>query len=97
MFKKIHRMELLEGNLILTKTKDGFGRTCPCPFAYPKPCGTWCIHFGDVGHANGDARLDYTLTLECCGTLIFAKEFEEFSSFEEYMNKKAEVKDDRTV
>ena len=73
MFRQFDKIELINGDLCLWK--GGAGRTYPCPFAYSQPCGTWCPHFGEVKHSNGDPRLDYMLTLGCCGTLIMAKEF----------------------
>ena len=72
MIKECDSIELVDGKLVLMK--NGTGQTYPCPFAYPHPCGTWCVHFGEVSHANGDERLDFMLTLGCCGTLILARE-----------------------
>ena len=73
MFKQYDKIEIVNGTLCIWK--DGAGRSYPCPFAFPHPCGDWCPHFGEVSHANGDPRLDYMLTLGCCGTLILAKEY----------------------
>ena len=90
MFKQFEKIELDNGDLCLWK--DGIGRTYPCPFAYPRPCGTWCIHFGEISRANGDPRLDYMLSLGCCGTLIMAKEVEVTNSvfdFHEQEQKKS--------
>ena len=75
MFRQYQKIMLVNGDLCLWED-GGSGRSYPCPFAYPTPCGTRCPHFGEVKHSNGDPRLDYALTLNCCGTLIFAKEFE---------------------
>ena len=75
MFRQYQKIMIVNGDLLLWED-GGSGRSYPCPFAYPTPCGTWCPHFGEVKHSNGDPRLDYALTLNCCGTLIFAKEFE---------------------
>lgn len=73
MIKEYDEIMIVNGELCLIK--DGVGRSYPCPFAYPHPCGTWCPHFGDGSHANGDPRLDFILTLGCCGTLIMAKKY----------------------
>jgi len=75
MFRTFDCIEIVNGDLCLHK--GGVGKTYPCPFAYPKPCGTWCVHFGEADHSNGDPRLDYILTLGCCGTLLMAKEYKE--------------------
>ena len=72
MIKEYDSIDLVNGNLVLMK--NGAGSSMPCPFAYPRPCGTWCVHFGEISRANGDPRLDYMLTLGCCGTLIMGKE-----------------------
>jgi len=64
--------EILMTNGKLCLMKGGAGRTYPCPFAYPEPCGEWCPHFGEIQKVGKDT---YHLRLGCCGTHIEAKAY----------------------
>lgn len=86
MFRQYQKIMIVNGDLLLWED-GGSGRTYPCPFAYPRPCGTWCPHFGEVKPVepivNGSVVLEradgmkYQLQLSCgSGITIDAKEFE---------------------
>ena len=87
MTKYFDTILIVNGKMCLQN--NGGGGSYPCPFAYPRSCGKWCVHFGAVkkekplyvpglGTFIGNATYPYFLKLSCgCGVTIRAKKYDE--------------------